>query len=115
MDFVCIVLGGDMNSYGVARAFYEKYNKKTIILGQRPIFPTAYSKIIEGYYYKDVLNDKIHVIDDESLLKQIKNGAIIKNEYNSNDIMFQYNNEIIAIYKTYEKDNNMLKPYKMFL
>jgi len=64
---------------------------------------------------KDVLNDKIHVIDDESLLKQIKNGAIIKNEYNSNDIMFQYNNEIIAIYKTYEKDNNMLKPYKMFL
>jgi len=59
MDFVCIVLGGDMNSYGVARAFYEKYNKKTIILGQRPIFPTAYSKIIEGYYYKDLLNDKI--------------------------------------------------------
>ena len=30
MDFVGVVLGGDMNTYGVARAFYEKYNKKTI-------------------------------------------------------------------------------------
>ena len=41
-EFIGVVLGGDMNSYAVARAFYEAYEIKTVILGQNPIFPTAY-------------------------------------------------------------------------
>lgn len=57
--FVGIVLGGDMNSYAVARAFYEEYKIKTIVLGQRPIFPTAPSKIVEGYYYPELLEDDV--------------------------------------------------------
>lgn len=59
MDFLVIVLGGDMNSYGLARAFYEKYHKKTIILGKYPIFPTANSKLTEGYYYEDILETEV--------------------------------------------------------
>lgn len=58
-NFVGIVLGGDMNSYAVARAFYEAYEIKTIILGIHPLFPTAYSKIVEGYYFKDLLKDDV--------------------------------------------------------
>lgn len=58
-NFVGIVLGGDMNSYAVARAFYEEYNIKTIVLGQKPIFPTAPSKIIEGFYYPGLLKDDV--------------------------------------------------------
>ena len=58
-NFVGVVLGGDMNSYAVARAFYEAFHKKTIIIGQHPIFPTAYSKIIEGYYYEDLMRDDV--------------------------------------------------------
>lgn len=58
-EFLGIVLGGDMNSYAVARAFYEAYEIKTIIIGQNPIFPTAYSHIIEAHYFKDLLKDDV--------------------------------------------------------
>ena len=58
-QFTGVVLGGDMNSYAVARAFYEAYGIKTIVLGQHPIFPTAFSKIVEGYYFEDLLTDEV--------------------------------------------------------
>lgn len=58
-NFVGIALGGDMNSYAVARAFYEEYKIKTIVLGQKPIFPTAPSKICEGHYYPNLLEDDV--------------------------------------------------------
>lgn len=59
MKFIGVVLGGDMNSYGVARAFYEEYQIKTIIIGKHPLYPTSHSKIIEGYYYENILDDKV--------------------------------------------------------
>lgn len=58
MDFFGVVLGGDMNTYGVARAFYEEYHKKTIVIGRHPLYPTSPSKIIEGYYYETILSDE---------------------------------------------------------
>ena len=64
---------------------------------------------------KEVLDYPIYNISDELILKQIKNGALIKNEYNSEFVMFSYKEEVIAIYKIYEKDNSLMKPYKMFL
>jgi len=64
-EFVGVILGGDVNSYAVARAFYEEYKIKTIVIGIKPIYPTAYSKLIEGYYYKDLLDSKV-------LLKALK-------------------------------------------
>ncbi|MBQ8892473.1 MAG: hypothetical protein IJ068_06405 [Bacilli bacterium] len=57
MDFFGVVLGGDMNTYGVARAFYEEYHKKTVVIGKHPLYPTSHSKIIEGYYYDTILED----------------------------------------------------------
>lgn len=57
MDFFGVVLGGDMNTYGVARAFFEKYHKKTIVIGKHPLYPTHPSRIIEGYYYDTILED----------------------------------------------------------
>ena len=46
-DFVVVVLGGDMNTYGVARAFTSKYKRKTIVLGKHQLYPTSHSKLIE--------------------------------------------------------------------
>ena len=57
MEFFGVVLGGDMNTYGVARAFYEEYHKKTIVIGKHPLFPTYPSNIIEGYYYDAILEN----------------------------------------------------------
>ena len=59
MNFQGVVLGGDMNSYAVARAFYEEYKIKTIILGKNAIFPTSNSRICETYYNKDLLDNSV--------------------------------------------------------
>lgn len=58
-EFVGVILGGDVNSYAVARAFYEEYQIKTIVIGTKPIYPTIYSKLTEGYYYANLLKDDI--------------------------------------------------------
>ncbi len=78
-EFVGIVLGGDMNSYAVARAFYEEYKIKTIILGQRPIFPTKDSKLTECYY-----NPKL--LEDDALVEMLK---MVEDKYpNKKKILF---------------------------
>lgn len=63
----------------------------------------------------DVLKDENCVIIDSTLFKKVKNGAIINNEYNTNMVTFVYKDNVVAIYKTYNKDKNKMKPYKMFI
>lgn len=58
-EFVGVMLGGDVNSYAVARAFYEEYKIKTIVIGIKPLYPTLYSKLIEGFYYPNLLEDSV--------------------------------------------------------
>lgn len=61
----------------------------------------------------DVLDcKKVELTSDKE--KEVLNGAIIDNIYNSDEILFIRNNEAIALYKKYDKDNKKLKPYKMF-
>lgn len=57
-NFIAVVLGGDVNSYAIARAFYEEYKIKTIVVGQFPLYPTTHTRLIKGYYYKDLLDNK---------------------------------------------------------
>lgn len=63
-------------------------------------------EILEEFY-------KIEMTDD--LYFKIKNGSIIKNNYNHDIVAFTKNNKIVAIYKEYSKDKTLLKPWKMFL
>lgn len=51
----------------------------------------------------------------EEQYNKIKNGAIIKKEFKEDIACLKYQNKIVAIYKTYEKDNLLAKPYKMFI
>lgn len=51
----------------------------------------------------------------EEQYNKIKNGAIIKKEFKEDIACLKYKNKIVAIYKTYEKDNLLAKPYKMFI
>ena len=46
--------------------------------------------------------------------KQVLNGAIINNIYDSEEVLFIKDNEVIALYKKHDKDDKKLKPYKMF-
>ena len=59
----------------------------------------------------NVLDDIYKVKVDDVLKKNILNGKIIYNKYNNNRVAFIDNcDKVLAIYKTYEKDNKMLKP-----
>ncbi|MGN0967233.1 MAG: tRNA pseudouridine(55) synthase TruB [Candidatus Coprovivens sp.] len=52
---------------------------------------------------------------DEELYNKVKNGSIIPKEFNNDYANLLYNNKIVAIYKTYDKDNTFAKPFKMFI
>ena len=61
----------------------------------------------------DVLDyKKIELTRDKE--KEVLNGAIIDNVYNSDEVLFIKEQEAIALYKKYDKDDKKLKPYKMF-
>ena len=62
---------------------------------------------------KDILDIK-KIIVDNYLKFKIINGQILDNIYNTNEVLFINNNEELAIYKIYEKDNKKLKPYIVF-
>lgn len=63
----------------------------------------------------DVLKDENCVIIDDTLFKVVKNGGLIDNVYNKSFVTFIYNEKVVSIYKSYEKDNSKMKPYKMFI
>lgn len=63
----------------------------------------------------DVLKDKDSIIIDDELYKLVKDGRILDNKYNKDIITFVYNNEVVAMYKTYDKDKTKIKPFKMLI
>ncbi len=75
---------------------------------------------IENNNYKivsiaDCLKNYKNVIVDDFLNTKIKNGAILKNIYNDDTIVFKDdNNNVLAIYKVYNKDTTKIKPWKIF-
>lgn len=60
---------------------------------------------------EEILKNYTQVELDEELYKKISNGVKIKDEYNEQFVAFTYNKKIIALYK---KEEEYLKPYKMF-
>ena len=62
---------------------------------------------------EEVLNDIETININEELYKLVNNGAVINKIFKNNIACLKYNNKIIAIYKTYEKDNSKAKPYIM--
>ena len=50
---------------------------------------------------------------EEELIKPVHNGAIINKIFKNDIACLKENNKIIAIYKTYDKDNSKAKPYIM--
>ena len=75
---------------------------------------------IESGNYKlisiaEVLNNFPKVVVDGYLENLIKNGAVINDEWKQEHILFiNKNNCLLALYKSYDKDKNKLKPWKMF-
>lgn len=82
--------------------------------------------IEDSYTIEDIKNGNYQLINpldcininkvevDEYLYNKIKNGSILENRYEEDSVMFFKDNELIAIYEVYEKDNTKIKPWKMF-
>lgn len=85
-------------------------------------------KLKDAYSLEDIENDNFKIIDlnkelfdykkvqVEGILKEkIKNGSLVKNTYEEDIVLFlDEKDNLIALYKKYEKDENLLKPWKMF-
>lgn len=64
---------------------------------------------------EECLNQYKIVTVDSFLETKIKNGSLLNNIYNEDVIIFKNkNNQILALYKIYEKDKSKIKPWKMF-
>ena len=85
-------------------------------------------KIKDSYTLEDIKSDKYKIISikdslegykfievDNYLENKILNGRILDNRYNDEKIVFiNSNDEVLAIYKVYDKDNSKIKPIKVF-
>ncbi|MFA5536925.1 MAG: ATP-grasp domain-containing protein [Bacillota bacterium] len=65
-DFIPIIFGSDINTYGMARAFYEEYQLKSIVIGKFPSGPSCNSKIID--YYSD-----LNIGNSDVFIQTVKN------------------------------------------
>ena len=84
-------------------------------------------KIEDSYTLDEIKNDKYKLISikdalygykfvevDSYIENKIRNGRILENRYDEEMIVFiNSNDEVLAIYKIYEKDNTKIKPIKV--
>ena len=62
-------------------------------------------------YFKDMYTIKV----DDDMKEKILNGSLLDNIYDCDKILFVDKNDLVlALYTIYDKDNNKIKPYKMF-
>ena len=59
--FLPILLGSDMNAYGMARAFYEAYGIKPLVLGRAHLTATQDSRILQ-FQQIDHLNEQEYFV-----------------------------------------------------
>ena len=62
----------------------------------------------------DSLSNYKKIEVDSEFKKLIMNGRILENIYNDEIIVFTNNNQVIALYKIYDKDSTKIKPIKVF-
>ena len=64
---------------------------------------------------KDCLNKYTKIKVNKKIENDILNGKLLNNTYKKSEILFIDKDENpIALYKTYDKDNSKIKPWKMF-
>lgn len=63
---------------------------------------------------KELLKDCHMVVVDDVLKNDVLNGKLINNIYDSDEVVFiDKDDNVLAIYHTYDKDNTKIKPYIM--
>lgn len=77
LDFIPMLFGGDINTYSVARAFYEQYNIKSHVFGKFPSGPSYGSKIINYTANQQIENDAVFLETVNDFANTYSNKKII--------------------------------------
>lgn len=77
INLVPVLLGGDLNSYNVARAFHEKYGVITHVFGRYPIGPTKDSRIVNFHVVPKLDSDDIMVEEMRNFAEKKSGAALI--------------------------------------
>lgn len=106
-EFIPVILGGDINTYSVARAFYEEYQVKTYVFGKYAGGPSYNSKIT-------IYENNTKIDTDEYFLKRITKFA--KQHKDKTVILMAASDGYAAqIMRNFEKlPKNIVAPYTNF-
>lgn len=72
-DFIPVLLGGDLNLYGMARSFYELTNKPVRVIASAKIAPTKYSSILDIEYIEHFDTDPTFIEKMRSVMREYEN------------------------------------------
>ncbi|RHW34725.1 ATP-grasp domain-containing protein [Lysinibacillus yapensis] len=75
--FLPILLGSDMNAYGMARAFYEAYRIKPLVLGRSHLTATQDSRILHFQEIKNLNSQEVFVSALEKVAKQYPDKKLL--------------------------------------
>ena len=67
-EFIPVILGGDINTYSVARAFYEEYKVKSYVFGKFNTGPSYQSRFTE-------YEGKLEIDQDDYFVKRMNRFA----------------------------------------
>ncbi|MBW4804706.1 carboxylate--amine ligase [Loigolactobacillus coryniformis] len=73
MDFIPVLLGSDINVYGMARAFYERYGIKSTAYASVQFAPTKYSKIVNVETFPGFSEDPGFIENMTKIAKRYEN------------------------------------------
>lgn len=75
--FLPILLGSDMNAYGMARAFYEAYGLKPLVLGRSHLTATQHSRILKFQEIKDLNQQEVFLPALEKIAKEYSDKKLL--------------------------------------
>lgn len=104
--FIPILLGSDMNVYGMARAFHEEYGITSIAYADHILAPTKYTKIVKVHETPGFSEDPIF---SETLLK------LARETYNQQDVTYLLIPCGDGYAELLSKNKEKLAPYYTFI
>ena len=75
--FIPLLFAGDINSYSMARAFYEAYQVKSIVYGKIHTGPNCNSKISDFRAVADIENEAVFLKTVNKIAKEYENKKVV--------------------------------------